>query len=237
VNAYVLTWEDECDEPCGEVVFAADETAARAAGARFGLDAEDRVDVRHEPAFDVYAAQGRVPLAALLAAGWCYPCAEPRCGRTIDDGTDGEDEEVVTLDEAVLDGEEVWCSEACHAATLLRREWQRAVVAYVRERLPDARDVSAWQNNDGVAVEWRSPRAKDTATLTITSGDDLLDVRPDDYAVYREEIARLRGEDETAALERASGTGEDCAHARGDAGRRGEDPGAPSNAATAEGSC
>ena len=36
---------------------------------------------------------------------------------------------------------------------------------------------------------------------------------------------------ERAALERASGTGEDCAHARGDA-RRGEDPGAPSNAAT-----
>ena len=37
---------------------------------------------------------------------------------------------------------------------------------------------------------------------------------------------------ERAALERASGTGEDCAHARGDAGRLGEDPGAPSNAAT-----
>jgi hypothetical protein len=48
-------------------------------------------------------------------------------------------------------------------------------------------------------------------------------------------ISRTRME--RAALERALGTGEDCAHARGDAGRRGEDPGAPSNAATAEGSC
>lgn len=195
MNAYVLTWE-ECDEPRGEVVFAADETGARAVGARYGLDAEDRVSVRHEPAFDVYAAQGRVPLAALLAAGWCYPCAEPRCRRSIDDGTDGEDEEVVTLDEAVLDGDEVWCSEACHAATLLRREWQCAVVAYVRGRLPEARDVSAWQSNDGVAVEWRSPRAKYHVTLTITSGDDLLDVTPGDYPVYRAEVARLCDEDE-----------------------------------------
>lgn len=191
MNAYVLTWDDECDEPCGEVVFAADETGARAAGARYGLDPEDRVSVRHEPAFDQYAAQGRVPLAALLAARWCYPCAEPRCRRSIDDGTDGEDEEVVTLDEAVLDGEEVWCSAACHAATLWRREWQRAVVAYVRERLPDAREVAAWQSNDGIVVEWRSPRAKHHATLTITGSDDLLDATPGDYAVYRAEVARL----------------------------------------------
>lgn len=194
MNAYVLTWEDDCDEPCGEVVFADDEAAARAAGARFGLTVDDVVSVRPEPAFDVYAAQGRVPRAALLTAGWCLPCVAPRCERRIDDGTDGEDPDVVTLAEAVFDGNEVWCSEACHAETLLRREWQRAVVAYVRERLPDARDVSAWESSDGVAVEWRSPRAKDAAVLTITGSDDLLDARLDDYAIYRAEIARLRGE-------------------------------------------
>ena len=195
MNAYVLTWED-CDERRGEVVFAADATAARAAGARFGLTSNDVVDVRPAPDFDVYASEGRVPLAVLLAAGWVYPCASPRCERVIDDGDDGESARVVTLDHAVLDGEEVWCSEACHAETLLRREWRRAVLASVYARLPDAREVEVWESSNGVVVEWRSPRAKDRATLTITTGDDLLDVRPDDYSIYREEIARLRGEDE-----------------------------------------
>ena len=49
MNAYVLTWEDDCDEPCGEVVFADDEAAARAAGARFGLTVDDVSDITVHP--------------------------------------------------------------------------------------------------------------------------------------------------------------------------------------------
>lgn len=126
MNAYVIAWNEVHDEDRdAAVVFCASkEDARRVAFERGGAvydpacaDHRESVCVRREPRFDECAATGRVPASALLAAGWRLPCAYAPCGRQVRDDADDLDGEVVHPNDAVMNGERVWCSTACRDAS------------------------------------------------------------------------------------------------------------------------
>lgn len=84
-HAYVAS---DCEN--GVVVFGQNEMHARARAANLlGIEKEDIEDIQREPAFNGYAAQGHVPVLALLEQGWWYECGGCSTRVSVDEMLDG----------------------------------------------------------------------------------------------------------------------------------------------------
>lgn len=92
----------------GTVVFDTRHVSARRRGAcEMGCEFSEVESCRRAPHFDGYGP-GPVPVSALLAAGWRYECSNCCC--SVYQGAFYDSEPMAP----VLDGDQVFCSKACH---------------------------------------------------------------------------------------------------------------------------
>lgn len=147
----------------GVVVFAGHSVVARREGANELNEEFGGVTCKRAPEFDEYAAAGKVPVKAMLAAGWWWECQS--CGRHVYE------------DDCCIHDDVAYCCEACRDKELADR--------VVSERREQAFADCVHEKWPGVTVQHvHEFRGDGEATFTFPGGMGMARWVSQENALY-----------------------------------------------------
>ena len=154
LKAYLVSHRDEDDGACIE--FASGKKLARRLGASTLNCPPDEVTCTRASVWDSYADQGKVPVGALLEAGWWFECAY--CCQCVTKVS--PEESLEGFGPPLIEGDHVFCC-ADHQEAYRERQMQR-------QQALDAGRAATLARWPGVAIQGASTGWLDSETQTYS---------------------------------------------------------------------